>query len=368
MRKLKAWWKRKRDRTIQKIFLSLRKVSLPGLKGIGLYDVLKFFFDGLFDAKFTLLAAAMAFNFFFSLFPLLFIILFILPHLPGDAIELKDDLINFLTEWIPAAGQPVIQTIINSLKDVPFQLILLNMFLTLYGALRGIVAMMKAFTKDVDHEEIFKRRNFFQLYGIAFVLLIILSTLFAISICALVFGKSFIEFLRVENYLGQGFYIVLLNGLNYLITLFLLYFSISIIYYLAPPTKQRWAFFSPGTVVAGFLMLLTLVGLNYFFSSLTEFNRIYGSLGAVIIMMLWFYYISIILLIGFELNAAIDMANYYRKRNISFEGGKDKDKTVQTTDTQSPKDQQQPEATEKPKKRKRKKSTQNKEVAKRISW
>lgn len=319
MRKLKRWWKRKRDRTIQRIFLSLRKISLPGLRGIGLYDVLKFFFDGLFDAKFTLLAAAMAFNFFFSLFPLLFIILFVLPHLPGDSIELQEDLTTFLSDWIPAAGQPVINDIISSLKDVPFQLILLNLFLTLYGALRGIVAMMKAFTKDVEHEDIFKRRNFFQLYGVAFVLLVILSTLFSISICALVFGKSFIEFLRVENYLGQHVYIILLNCLNYFITLLLLYFSISIIYYLAPPTKQRWAFFSPGTVVAGFLMLLTLVGLNYFFSSLTEFNRIYGSLGAVIIMMLWFYYISIILLIGFELNAAIDLASYYRKRNITFE-------------------------------------------------
>ena len=303
---------------MQRIFLILRKISLPGFRGMGVYDVFKFFFDGLFDGKFTLMAAAMSYNFFFSLFPLLFLILSVIPYFPVTDFDLQEVIIDYLQQILPAATRPLLESIIVSLKDIPFQLIILNVFLTLYGATRGIIAMMKAFTKDEENFEIFKRRNIFQLYGIAFLILIVLASLVAVSIGALITGESFIQYLRVEGMLGKSFYLILLKALNSLVLLFLIFFSISIIYYLAPATKQRWNFITPGTALAGVLMWLTLMGFQYFFSSFGNLNQIYGSVGAVILLMIWFYYISITLLIGFEMNAAIDLASYHRKEKIKL--------------------------------------------------
>ncbi|MEM6768664.1 MAG: YihY/virulence factor BrkB family protein, partial [Bacteroidota bacterium] len=264
------------------------------------------------------MAAAMSYNFFFSLFPLLFLSLTVIPYLPVTEFDLQEIIIDYLQQILPAATRPLLESIIASLKDIPFQLIILNVFLTLYGATRGIIAMMKAFTKDEESYEIFKRRNIFQLYGIAFLILIVLGTLVAVSIGVLITGESFIQYLRVEGMLGKSFYLILLKALNSLVLLFLIFFSISVIYYLAPATRQRWNFITPGTTIAGILMWLTLIGFQYFFSSFSSLNQIYGSVGAVILLMIWFYYISIILLIGFELNAAIDIASYYRKGKIKL--------------------------------------------------
>ncbi|MEM6768753.1 MAG: YhjD/YihY/BrkB family envelope integrity protein, partial [Bacteroidota bacterium] len=86
---------------MQKIFLFLRRISLPGFRGMRVYDVLKFFFDGLFDAKFTLMAAAMSYNFFFSLFPLLFLSLTVIPYLPVTEFDLQEIIIDYLQQILP---------------------------------------------------------------------------------------------------------------------------------------------------------------------------------------------------------------------------------------------------------------------------
>jgi membrane protein len=296
-------------RFLLKFFIRLRYIELPFFRGIGLYDILRFFIHGLTDSKFTLMAAAMAYNFFFSLIPVLILLFTLLPYIPIQDLQLR--IMEYLSQFVPEQGMILLDGIIrDSFQKMGVGVISLNIFLALRVSTLGIIAMIKAFSKD---EEVFRKRNILQLNWIALQILTILFVLFALAIGALIGGEFVLDYFSSHEIIGEGLDLFLLKVLNYGISLGLIFISVSFIYYLGPPTHERWKFFTPGAVIASLLILLAIFGLGYFFSNFANYNRIYGSLAAIIILMVWFYWISMMLLIGFELNAAIDLASYHRK-------------------------------------------------------
>ena len=84
--------------------------------------------------------------------------------------------------------------------------------------------------------------------------------------------------------------------------------SISSIYYFAPAVHERWHFLSIGSVFAAIACILSSVGFSYYVNNFGTYNKLYGSIGVIIVLMLWFYMLSLILLVGFEMNASLDMA------------------------------------------------------------
>lgn len=322
MRKFfKKVWLPKINRYLQKLFVSMRKIELPGFEGMGLYDVLKFFINGLLDSKFTLIASAMSYQFFFSLFPSLLLAFLIFPYIPIEGIE--QETLEFIMQFLPIAGdealgqgqkgiEAMVEDIVSGYFEgrSSFMLIIVSVSLALWGATRGIIAMMKAFTKN---EEVFKKRNIFQLYGMALLIFFILGSMIMIAVVGIIAINRGIHYLQDLDLMGSFWGGLLVQGTLITFTAATVFFGISTIYFLAPATQERWKFFTPGSVAAGVLMLVAIVGLRYFFGNFANFDRLYGSLGAIILLMVWFYYISIMLLIGFELNAAIDMAAYQEK-------------------------------------------------------
>ncbi len=292
----------------------LRRATLPGFERVSLYDVFLFFFKSLENPRFTLYAAAMSYNFFFSLFPLLILLFIILPTLPIG--NLHGHILAYMGELSPLVPLDVRNlvsenmansTAASALQGGDFWIIALNGFLALFGAIRGIIAMMKSFTKD-QHVRIFRRRNILQLYSTAFIIFISLSLLGLLSVSIFVAGDFAVNYLLDTNLISKGLAVILLRSFTYLLTLLALFWSISMLYYMAPPTHQRWRFISPGSIVAGVLTLLTFIGFSFFINSVLRLDRFYGSLGTIILLMVWFYYFSIVLLVGFELNAAISVA------------------------------------------------------------
>lgn len=305
----------KAERLLQHVFLLLRKIHLPGFRGMNLYEVLKFFYNGLTDTKFTLMAAAMAYNFFLALFPAIILIFFSLSFTPVPQI-VEEKIMAFIESVIPnseAALGDVQQIITNMLTTqestgTTITGIIFFGFLTLWWAMRGITAMIRAFSKE---EEVFRQRNMFQTYWTSVVVLFLLGGIFLFAISLQVAGQISINYIEELGWISKGLDSFLLNALNYLISLCLLLFSISSIYYLGPATHQRWKFFSPGAFVASLLTVLTIAGFSWFFTNIDKYNAVYGSLAAIILLLLWLYYISMVLLIGFELNAAIDLASFH---------------------------------------------------------
>ncbi len=310
------------------MMLKMRKTALPGFRGMGMYDVFKFFFKNLSDTRFSLAASAMAFNFFFSFFPTLLLLVMVISWLPDAGLD--EYISEFLLEILPSEASSIVD--IEKIVDVKnvrkalrksvdpgrgysMFFIGLIIFFALRGALKGIITMTQAFTKDDDA---FRKRNIFQTYSTAIIIFFVLGGLFLFSIIVLVFGKWLVLYLLKQGLISRGINAFLFNTLNYIISLGLLILSVSTVYYLAPATHQRWKFFSPGAIVASFLILITVVGFGWFFSNLNNFQTVYGSLAAIILLMLWFYYLSMVLLVGFELNAAIDQASFHIESKMAI--------------------------------------------------
>ena len=303
------------QRNVQQLLILLRKIELPGFQGVGLYDVLRFFFGALLDGKFTLMASAMAYQFFFSLFPILLLAYLILPLFPIDG--LIDQVLAFITQFVPNPEQSLstvnLEERLNafSQRSPNIWLLILSIGLILWGSTRGIIAMMKAFTKQ---EEVFRKRTIWQLYGEALLILLILGVIIVCSVLFQLLGDRMLRSLEILDWINGATVFWLSRTLNFFLTFIATFLSIAILYYLAPATHQRWKFVSPGVIAAGVLIMAAMIGLKYYFRNFADFDWIYGSLGAIILLMVWFYYISIMLLIGFELNAAIDIASFKRGR------------------------------------------------------
>ncbi|HOI50101.1 MAG TPA: YihY/virulence factor BrkB family protein, partial [Prolixibacteraceae bacterium] len=109
-------------------------------------------------------------------------------------------------------------------------------------------------------------------------------------------------------------YYVLTIG-KWVIIVALFFFAYSFLYYLAPAKKTKWRFISAGGSLATVLSIITLVGFSYYISNFGQYNKLYGSIGTLMVILLLMYFLSIVLLVGFELNASIYQAHQHNSNN-----------------------------------------------------
>lgn len=303
-------------RLLLRFFIFLRRIRLPGFQGVGLYDVLYFFIRALSNPKFTLMASAMAYHFFFSLLPTLLLALIILSQLPFE--PLKDGVIKFILQFFPEGGldQATIENTVQAIMENYFNnapniwLVIVSILLAFWGSMRGIIGMMKAFSKQESlFESVFKSRKWWELYSMAFLILISVGSIIVAGVSLNIVSKYLFAMIDVSSPTATSFMALLSRATDTILTILTLFFVVSSLYFLAPATQERWKFFSPGAITASALTLAALTGLKYFFINFANYDKLYGSLAAIMVILVWFYYIAIVLLIGFELNAAIDIAS-----------------------------------------------------------
>ncbi|HHG86017.1 MAG TPA: YihY/virulence factor BrkB family protein [Bacteroidetes bacterium] len=291
-------------RALQRFYLMLNRVRPPGLGGAGLFDVAKFFFKAMTDKRFTLAGMAMSFRFFFAVFPALILIFTLIPFIPVD--NLHEKVMTFLGSIVPGDSLGFMSRILDEFFEKPSaSVIYINISLLLFSSLGGIKVMMRAFSKNND---LFRDRNFFRHNFVALLIMLALLLLFLVMLGLLIAGEVGTQYLVTENLMEKGLVTTLFRLFYWLILFVAVEIAVSILYYLGPATTIRWKFFSPGSLVGGILILLAINGFRLFFVQFADYNKIYGSLGAIMVLQVWFYWISIVLLIGFELNAAIAAA------------------------------------------------------------
>ena len=170
--------------------------------------------------------------------------------------------------------------------------------------------MMSAFDASLHS---FERRTWLSQRLIATFLLAIFSVLIAIAIALIISGQTFINFLEANGYLKGNFTIYMLSVAKWLIILILFFMANSFLYYLAPAKKTKWRFISAGSTLSTFLSVVTFVGFSYYINNFGQYNKLYGSIGTLLVILLLMYILSLILLIGFELNASINEAVKHSK-------------------------------------------------------
>lgn len=279
-------------------------------------EFLVFFWQCLTDRKFTLAAMGMAYRFFFAVFPALILIFTVIPYIPVD--DLQEEVMDFLATVVPSDGLGFLDLIVEEFFNRPSAgVIYLNLGLLLYASTSGIKAMMFAFSKDSD---LFVKRNFLKVNAVAMLIFIVLLFIFLFMLGLLISGELFINYLDEKDVIHEGVVWFILRMFYWLIVLAGLQSTFSVLYYLGPETTERFKFFSAGSFLAAGLSVLAINAFRFFFTNFADYNKIYGSIGAIMVLMVWFYWLSIVLLVGFEVNAAIAEVKYRYQQGRSGVG------------------------------------------------
>lgn len=299
----------------------LNRNKLPGFRGAGAFDVIIFFVGGLMDRNFTLNAAAMAYRLFFALFPGLIFLFTLLPFVEKMSSfpmgDIEDGLLAFLGQVLPANGFTMVTDIVQEVfHDEQIGLLSANFALTLFSSISGIKAMMYAFSK-VDNP-VFVKRNILWVHLTALGIFLVLVAGLLLSVAIWVYGELLIQGWADDGIVVGSLLETAARVSAYLAMIVVYFFVISFIYYLGPETKERWKFFSPGSILGATLQVAAIIAFKVFLENIVNYSKFYGSISALILLMVWFYWMSIVILIGFELNAAIATAKECPRGKVNF--------------------------------------------------
>ena len=272
--------------------------------GLQLRLVMKHFIRGLDNGFLGVRASAIAFNFFLALFPAVITIFTIIPYIQVD--NFQELLINMINTFIPEDSLDMVHHTITDIVIRPRAgLLSFSTFLTLLFTTSGISMMIAAFNNTYHYIEY---RPWIRRRLLSFALSLIITASLIVTIVLIAFGNIALEYLVDHEWLRSDISIILYQFVRYLFIAVLLFFSISVLYYFAPAKRKDFQFISHGAVITIILSGLTTYGFNFYIHNFGRYNYLYGSLGALIIFLLWIYLIAVILLIGFEFNAAVFQA------------------------------------------------------------
>ena len=286
----------------------LRVIVLPGFDGMPLYDVLVFFFRGLFKGVLTYRAAAIAYTFFLALIPFIMFLFTLIPFVTGEHYQIY--LLDLLQEVIPSNIYVMVKNTVVEIISRPHQgLLSAGFFMAIYFATNGVDAIIEGFNQSY-HTTV--RRPWWKQKVVAFGLMLILSVFIFISFSLLGFGEFSIRLLTEKHLLTSGVSIYSLQLLRWLIILFATLLSTSLLYYFGQLKTRgadaRYRFFSAGSILSTGLFIVGGVVIKLYFENFSRYNILYGSIGSLIILLVWIYYNAFIILIGFELNVSIRLS------------------------------------------------------------
>jgi membrane protein len=283
-------------------------VTLPGFGGLPIYEVARFFYHGLMKDVLTEKAASISFNFLLAIYPGITFLFTLIFYIPIE--NFHEALLNTLRGVIPELAYEVsVRTIEDIIKRQRVELLSFGFVFSLYFSTRGIISLINAFNSTIYAGE---TRNWFTQRFIAIGLVFIMTVLLVLAVTLIIVADVGLDFLVHKGIIKSGFVFYLLAVGDWLTIWALYYFGISFIYYFGPTRKPGFRFLSPGSIVATILTVLSSYGFNFYIENFNKYNILYGSIGALMLIMLWLYLNSLVLLIGFELNASIYTARDQR--------------------------------------------------------
>lgn len=282
-----------------------KKIKLPFFEGVPLYDVTLFFWHSIAKGAITTRASAIAFSFFIAFFPFVIFLFTLIPYIPID--NFQNELLTLIQNVVPPTTYKTIEkTVIDIITQPRGDLLSFGFFAALIFSTNGLASMMSAFDATIHT---IHRRSWISQRITAIFLLIILSLMLTIVIALLTSGELFILYLQENQILKDQFVFFLIIFSKWVIILTVLFFTFSFLYYMAPAKKTKWHFISAGSSLSTVLSVLTIIGFTFYINKFNQYNELYGSIGTLLIILLLIYVMSLILLIGFELNASIHQAN-----------------------------------------------------------
>jgi membrane protein len=222
--------------------------------------------------------------------------------MPIEHLDLK--MIGFLKGTMPKNLQGDLTELISEIVNKKRGGVLSFGFLfALFASTSGIMALIRSFNLTYKTNE---NRGFFKERFIAVGLNFLLTFVLLIAFTVFILGNFVVKMLAKKDIIQYDFTFYLTKCLTYLIIFSVFFFTISIIYYYAPAIHKRWKFFNAGSITASIMTILVTNLFSYYLVNFASYHKVYGSIGSLIALMVWLYFVSLILIVGFEINASID--------------------------------------------------------------
>lgn len=246
-------------------------------------------------------AAALAFYLMLAFFPALIFLLTLLPYLP--IANLTQAVMDFFAQVFPGDALNLIKSVI---QDVTSQkhggLLSFGLLFTLWSASSGITAIIQQLNITYDVTE---GRSFWRVRGTALLLTILFIFLVVGAFTLIVTGGIIQNWLA--GYFGRNpVMLTLFSAFRWIIILLMLLLSFSFIYYFSPDVEQEFRFVTPGSIFGVVILALATLAFRLYVSKFANYNATYGSIGAVIILLMWLYITGLVILFGSEINALIE--------------------------------------------------------------
>ncbi len=289
-----------------------KRYSIIGFDKVPVFYVAKFFTQAIIKGSLANRAASVSFSFFIAIFPGIIFLFTLIPLIPIDRFQ--DTLLLQITGALPTGVKEITYSTIVDLINTPREgLLSFNFVLALFFATNGVFSLIDEFNNTSLFSE---KRNYFVQRLVALFLIVILTILVITAIALVIFSGEVVDYALKHQIVGEGLGVFMLYVAKWLTVFLLYYFAISFLYYFGPAKRKTWQFFSAGSSLATILVILTSVAFSYYVSNLNQYNKIYGSIGTILIVLLWININSYLLLIGFELNASIKKARLEGKMLI----------------------------------------------------
>jgi membrane protein len=292
---------------IDKLFPQLTQIRLFKSR-VPIWEVIQIMYAKVVDANLHLQASSMAFAFTLSLFPAILFLFSLIPFVAVqiDIPDLSKQILELLEEAVPQGIFDFVAPTIADIIDNPRTDVLsFGFVLALYAATTGVAEMMHNFNANYKHSE---PRGFIRKRLIAMWIAFLFAFLLVIGVVVLLIGELVLHYLVQFKVLDDNLLYYSIIFIRYLITFFTFYLGISYVYYIAPAVKTQWRFFSLGSTLASIGAIVSTNGFSYYLSHFATYNKLYGSIGTIIALMVWFYVLAWVLLIGFAINASMSEA------------------------------------------------------------
>lgn len=310
-------------RKVRQTLAFMHSVPFPGGKGVPIYHVLSYFLVSSFGGGgiITQHAKALAYSFLVAMPPLLIFFFSLVAYFPVDGLqdELLANLEGFLPEKVLAPISDTINDIMGHKHSTLLSIGFVGSIILAANGMNGFILSLNFANQSIE------RRPFLQRFLICIALVFILYFLVVLVLCLLIGHKQLLQLIFNQGWLSNTKANTLMFNIGRWVLLSLAALTaISIIYYWAPVKKQRVGFFSPGSVLATGMFFILSWGFSVYINNFSRYNLLYGSIGTLLLLMLWVYFSCIVLLVGYELNISIYNGTLRGKNRIAKRELKDR--------------------------------------------
>ncbi len=277
-----------------------KQIKIPGLEGMSLYDLIELYIIGIVEGALTSRAGGIAFSFFMAIFPFMLFILTLIPYIPIDGFQ--SGLFEFIRDILPPQTFDAVNVVIGDIINNQYGgLLSFGFLLSIFLMTNGMNAIFGGFEYSYHITEF---RNIFRSYFIALGVSLLTASFLILTIALVILYQVALSKINEVGWLDTSDLNLFYYG-RALLFLIMIFTIVSLLFRFGTKQGKNTRFFSPGAILTTLLSLCTFYLFGIYVEKFAQYNQLYGSIGTLLILMLFVWLNAIILLLGFELNASI---------------------------------------------------------------